>query len=104
MAVFVGVLSIAEGFRAAMTVSGPQDVAIVLRAGADQSLSVTTIQNRLRKAGHQRSLAAITSRLTTLGLLLRRDAWTASDVSRIFDIDTHVVRRWIASGSALSDR
>ncbi len=30
VAVFVGVLSIAEGFRAAMTIAGPDDVAIVL--------------------------------------------------------------------------
>src|ERR1043165_8558202 len=35
VAVFVGVLSIAEGFRAAMTISGPDDVAIVLRTSAD---------------------------------------------------------------------
>ncbi|MCA9417282.1 MAG: ABC transporter permease, partial [Candidatus Omnitrophica bacterium] len=35
VAVLVGVLSIAEGFREAMTVSGPDDVAIVLRSGAD---------------------------------------------------------------------
>ena len=34
VAVFVGVLSIAEGFRAAMTISGPDDVAVVLRSGA----------------------------------------------------------------------
>src|SRR5262245_48719119 len=39
VAVFVGVLSIAEGFRAAMTVSGPQDVAIVLRSGADNEMT-----------------------------------------------------------------
>jgi putative ABC transport system permease protein len=39
VAVFVGVLSIAEGFRAAMSVSGPQDVAIVLRAGADSEMT-----------------------------------------------------------------
>lgn len=39
VAVFVGVLSIAEGFRAAMTVSGSQDVAIVLRAGADSEMT-----------------------------------------------------------------
>lgn len=37
--VFVGVLSIAEGFRAAMTVSGTDDVAIVLRGGADSEMS-----------------------------------------------------------------
>src|SRR6185436_18948745 len=30
--VFVGFLSIAEGFRAAMTVTGPNDVVIVLRS------------------------------------------------------------------------
>lgn len=39
VAVFVGVLSIAEGFRAAMTVSGAEDVAIVLRAGADTEMT-----------------------------------------------------------------
>lgn len=38
-AVFVGVLSIAEGFRAAMTISGPDDVAIVLRSGADGEMT-----------------------------------------------------------------
>ena len=39
VAVLVGVLSIAEGFRAAMTVSGPDDVAIVLRSGADNEMT-----------------------------------------------------------------
>ena len=39
VAVFVGVLSIAEGFRAAMKVSGPDDVAIVLRSGADTEMT-----------------------------------------------------------------
>lgn len=39
VAVFVGVLSIAEGFRAAMTVPGSKDVAIVLRAGADSEMT-----------------------------------------------------------------
>ena len=39
VAVLVGVLSIAEGFRAAMSVSGPDDVAIVLRSGADSEMT-----------------------------------------------------------------
>ncbi len=39
VAVFVGVLSIAAGFRAAMTVTGPDDVAIVLRSGADNEMT-----------------------------------------------------------------
>lgn len=39
VAVFVGVLSIAAGFRAAMSVSGAQDVAIVLRSGADSEMT-----------------------------------------------------------------
>lgn len=39
VAVFVGVLSIAEGFRAAMTVPGADDVAIVLRSGADSEMT-----------------------------------------------------------------
>lgn len=37
--VLVGVLSIAEGFRRAMTVSGATDVAIVLRSGADTEMT-----------------------------------------------------------------
>ncbi len=39
VAVFVGVLSIAEGFRAAMKVQGADDVAIVLRIGADSEMT-----------------------------------------------------------------
>jgi putative ABC transport system permease protein len=39
VAVFVGVLSIAEGFRAAMSVSGADDIAIVLRSGADNEMT-----------------------------------------------------------------
>src|ERR1043165_257927 len=37
--VFIGVLSIAEGFRAAMKVGGSPDVAIVLRSGADTEMT-----------------------------------------------------------------
>ena len=39
VAVLTGVLAIASGFRAAMTVSGSPDAAIVLRAGADSELT-----------------------------------------------------------------
>jgi putative ABC transport system permease protein len=39
VAVFVGVLSIAEGFRTAMKVGGLADVAIVLRSGADTEMT-----------------------------------------------------------------
>ncbi len=39
VAVLVGMLSIAEGFRAAMTVPGTDDVAIVLRSGADAEMT-----------------------------------------------------------------
>jgi putative ABC transport system permease protein len=39
VAVLVGVLSIAAGFRAAMTVTGADDVAIVLRSGADSEMT-----------------------------------------------------------------
>jgi putative ABC transport system permease protein len=38
VAVFVGVLSIAQGFRAAMTASGSPDTAIVLRSGSDSEM------------------------------------------------------------------
>jgi putative ABC transport system permease protein len=39
VAVFVGVLSIAEGFRAAMTVKGADDIAIVMRSGSDSEMT-----------------------------------------------------------------
>jgi len=39
VAVFVGVLSIAAGFRAAMTPKGPADLAVVLRSGADTEMT-----------------------------------------------------------------
>lgn len=39
VAVLVGVLSIAAGFRRAMTVSGATDVALVLRSGADAEMT-----------------------------------------------------------------
>jgi putative ABC transport system permease protein len=39
VAVLVGVLSMAEGFRAAMTIAGPEDVALVLRSGADNEMT-----------------------------------------------------------------
>jgi putative ABC transport system permease protein len=39
VAVFIGVLSIAEGFKAAMKVTGAEDVAIVLRSSADSEMT-----------------------------------------------------------------
>ncbi len=39
VAVLVGVLSIAEGFRSAMSISGPDDVALVMRASADSEMT-----------------------------------------------------------------
>lgn len=49
--VFVGVLSIAEGFRAAMTVSGTDDVAIVLRSGADTEMTSGLSREEVRLVG-----------------------------------------------------
>src|SRR5689334_15763691 len=39
VAVFVGVLSIAQGFRRAVTAAGRNDVAVVLRDGANNEMS-----------------------------------------------------------------
>src|SRR5215213_8520261 len=39
VAVLVGVLAIAEGFRRVMAVSGSPDVAIVIRTGADSEMT-----------------------------------------------------------------
>lgn len=57
VAVFVGVLSIAEGFRAAMTVSGPDDVAIVLRKGADTEMTSGLSRDEARLIGDTSGVA-----------------------------------------------
>lgn len=46
--VLVGVLSIAEGFRAAMTATGPQDVVIVLRSSADTEMNSILSRDEVR--------------------------------------------------------
>jgi putative ABC transport system permease protein len=48
VAVLVGVLAIAEGFRRAMVVSGNPDVAIVLRSGADSEMTSGLTRNETR--------------------------------------------------------
>ncbi len=48
VAVFVGVLSIAEGFRATMTVVGAEDIAIVLRGSADTEMSSGLSRDEVR--------------------------------------------------------
>lgn len=60
VAVFVGVLSIAEGFRAAMTVSGPDDVAIVLRSGADTEMTSGLSREEARLIGDAPGVARTT--------------------------------------------
>jgi putative ABC transport system permease protein len=48
VAVFVGVLSMAEGFRAAMTATGPDDVALVLRSSADGEMTSNFTREEVR--------------------------------------------------------
>src|SRR5215468_6373734 len=48
VAVFIGVLSIAEGFRAAMKPTGAQDVAIVLRNSADTEMTSGLSRDKTR--------------------------------------------------------
>ncbi len=57
VAVLVGVLSIAEGFRAAMTVSGPDDGAIVLRSSADSEMTSILARDETRLIGDTAGVA-----------------------------------------------
>lgn len=61
VAVLVGVLSIAEGFRAAMTVSGPDDVALVLRSGADSEMTSGLSREETRLVGDAAGVARAAS-------------------------------------------
>lgn len=51
VAVLTGVLAIASGFRAAMTVSGSPDAAIVLRTGADSEMTSGLSREEVRLIG-----------------------------------------------------
>lgn len=51
VAVFVAVLSIAEGFRRAMTASGSDDVALVMRGGADSEMTSILLRDDVRIVG-----------------------------------------------------
>jgi putative ABC transport system permease protein len=51
VAVLVGVLAIAEGFRSAMTVSGSPDIAVVLRSGADSEMTSGLSREEARVIG-----------------------------------------------------
>lgn len=59
--VFVGVLSIAEGFRKAMTASGSPDTAIVLRGGADSEMTSGFGREETRLIADAPGLARTTS-------------------------------------------
>ena len=48
VAVFVGVFSIADGFRQAMTASGSDDIAVVMRSGADTEMSSNLVREDCR--------------------------------------------------------
>lgn len=66
----------------------------LLESGA----SAHTIRKKLYERGHVRSLTAIVTRVETLKLSFNRDFWTATDVARMFDIDTKSILRWIEKG------
>lgn len=55
--VFVGVLSIAEGFRAAMSAQGSEDVAIVLRSSADNEMTSGLSRQETRLVGDAPGIA-----------------------------------------------
>ena len=55
--VLVGVLSIAEGFRKAMTASGSDDIALVLRAGANNEMSSGLGRDEVRLIADSAGLA-----------------------------------------------
>src|SRR5262245_3632016 len=57
VAVFVGVFSIAEGFRAAMTLSGPNDVVIILRDSANNEMSSGITRDEVRLIGDTAGVA-----------------------------------------------
>lgn len=57
VAVLVGVLAIAEGFRKAMTAGGAPDIAVVLRSGADTEMTSGLTRDEVKVIGDAPGLA-----------------------------------------------
>ncbi len=86
VAVLVGVLSIAEGFRAAMTVSGADDLAVVLRSGADSEMTSGLSRDEVRLIAEAPGVASAgearlaSSELFVIINLLKRSTGTDANV------------------------
>lgn len=86
VAVLVGVLSIAEGFRAAMAVAGPDDLVIVLRSGADSEMTSGLSRDEVRLIADAPGIARTaegplaSSELFVIINLLKRSTGTDANV------------------------
>lgn len=86
VAVLVGVLAIAEGFRRAMTQSGSPDVAIVLRSGADSEMTSSLTRDDARVIGdapgvaHSASGPLASAELFVMANLAKRSTGTDANV------------------------
>ncbi len=86
VAVFVGVLSIAEGFRQAMTISGSPDIAVVLRSGANTEMTSgfgreeTRLISDAPGVAHNEHGALASSELFVIINLLKRSTGTEANV------------------------
>ncbi len=105
VAVFVGVLSIGQGFRRAMTVAGSDDTAIVMRAGADSEMTSVLLNDSvslLEQApgvGHKGEEALVSPELYVIVNLPKKSTGTDANVPMrgvtptVFDVrnKVHVV-------------
>lgn len=67
--------------------------------------AVRTIHKRMAKAGHPRSLSAITSRVSiSNGLSWDRDFLTAADVANLFGVDGKTALGWLRAGQLKGKR
>lgn len=97
VAVFVGVLSIAVGFRTAMTVTGPQDIVIVLRSGADNEMTSALTREETRLIANAPGLAQ-----TAEGPLISAELFVIINLpKRSTGTDANVSLRGVQRGAAV---
>ena len=81
-----------------------EDEDAILNECIELGLSINTMHKRLRSAGFNRSLSAISARMSRLELRVNRQWWTASDVAKLLGVDEHLVVRHINAGLLKAER
>ena len=76
----------------------------ILEACRNAGMGVSAARARLKRAGYQRTLGAVCSRIDTLKLGFGREWWSLNEVAQLMGVDSHKVADWANAGLLRADR